>query len=46
MAYLLPFLKDETDGIGVDIYRPDTKQYGALGRKLLMAAEPPFYRTF
>lgn len=43
---LLPFLKDETDGIGTLTYiDPDTKDYGALGHQIIDEAlkEPPTF---
>lgn len=42
--YLLPFLKDKTDGIGtLTFIDPETKQYGALGHQIIDEAlkEPP-----
>lgn len=43
-TYLLPFLKDETDGIGtLTFIDPESKQYGALGHQIIDEAlkEPP-----
>jgi len=44
MKYLLPFLKDKTDGIGtLTFIDPETHQYGALGHQIIDEAlkEPP-----
>lgn len=46
VTYLLPFLKDETDGIGtLTFVDPDTHQYGALGHQIIDEAlkEPPTF---
>lgn len=46
MKYLLPFLKDKTDGIGtLTFIDPETHQYGALGHQIVDEAlkEPPHF---
>ncbi|RUL56920.1 MULTISPECIES: SpoIVB peptidase S55 domain-containing protein [Lysinibacillus] len=45
---ILPFLKDETDGIGtLTFIDPDSKQYGALGHQIIdgVLNEPPNFQN-
>lgn len=48
ITHILPFLKDETDGIGTLTYiDPDTNEYGALGHQIIdgaLTTPPPFLK--
>ncbi|MEO4052495.1 SpoIVB peptidase S55 domain-containing protein [Solibacillus sp. CAU 1738] len=48
IAHIMPFLKDETDGIGtLTFIDPDTNEYGALGHQIVdgaLTTPPPFLR--
>lgn len=48
ITHIMPFLKDETDGIGTLTYiDPDTNEYGALGHQIIdgaLTTPPPFLK--
>lgn len=48
VTHIMPFLKDETDGIGTLTYiDPETNEYGALGHQIIdgaLTSPPPFLK--